>query len=75
MNTITSNPKILDGTPVFSGTLVPIKNLFDYLAVGESVEEFLADFPSVKKKQVLTVLGFSQQILNASTQLHEQAFA
>jgi uncharacterized protein (DUF433 family) len=72
MNTITTNPKILGGTPVFSGTLVPVKNLFDYLEVGESIEEFLADFPSVTKKQVLTVLGFSQQILYASTQLHVQ---
>ena len=41
---INIDAEILGGTPVFFGTRVPIKNLFDYLETGESIEEFLADF-------------------------------
>jgi uncharacterized protein (DUF433 family) len=41
---ININPEILGGTPVFYGTRVPVKNLFDYLETGESIDEFLADF-------------------------------
>ena len=44
---ITISPDILGGTPVFYGTRVPVKNLFDYLKSGESIEDFLKDFPSV----------------------------
>lgn len=50
------DPDILSGTPVFKGTRVPIKNLFDYLESGESVEEFLKDFASVTHEQVITLL-------------------
>ncbi len=52
---------ILGGTPVFMGTRVPIKNLFDYLDEGEGIDEFLADFPSVSFKQVHSVLQIAQQ--------------
>lgn len=48
--------EILGGMPVFFGTRVPIKNLFDYLESGESIETFLDDFESVKKRQVIKVL-------------------
>ncbi len=72
MNVINSDPEILGGTPVFNGTRVPIKNLFDYLETEETIAGFLDDFPSVSREQVLSVLAFSQHILNASTQLlHE----
>lgn len=54
--TINIDPEILGGTPVFYGTRVPIKNLFDYLETGESIETFLADFEGVKKEQVIKVL-------------------
>jgi uncharacterized protein (DUF433 family) len=47
---------ILGGTPVFSGTRVPIKNLFDYLETGDSIEAFLEDFESVKREQVVKIL-------------------
>ena len=47
---------ILGGTPVFMGTRVPIKNLFDYLEDGETIVEFLDDFPTVKKEQIDSVL-------------------
>ncbi len=50
------NPRKMSGTPVFPGTRVPIKNLFDYLEGGDSIERFLDHFPSVKRSQVLAVL-------------------
>ena len=46
---IHSDPNILGGTPVFRGTRVPLKNLVDYLAAGDSLDEFLDHFPSVKR--------------------------
>ncbi len=57
---INIDPEILGGTPVFFGTRVPIKNLFDYLESGDSIEVFLEDFEGVTKKQVLSVLSISQ---------------
>jgi len=47
---------ILGGTPVFNGTRVPIKNLFDYLETGDSIATFLEDFESVTREQVMCVL-------------------
>jgi len=54
------NPEILGGTPVFYSTRVPIKNLFDYLETGETIETFLDDFDGVSREQVLLVLDMSQ---------------
>jgi uncharacterized protein (DUF433 family) len=51
-----SDPKIMGGTPVFVGTRVPLQNLIDYLEGGESIEDFLDGFPSVKREQVLAVI-------------------
>ena len=48
--------EILGGTPVFFGTRVPIKNLFDYLETGDTIEIFLEDFESVSRNQVIRVL-------------------
>jgi len=45
--------EILGGTPVFNGTRVPIKNLFDYLETGETIDTFLQDFDTVSREQVL----------------------
>ncbi len=53
---ITISPDIQSGSPVFSKTRVPVKNLFDYLKNGDTIEEFLADFPSVQRAQVLALL-------------------
>jgi uncharacterized protein (DUF433 family) len=53
---IHSDPAILGGTPVFRGTRVPIKNLVDYLAAGDTLEQFLDDFPTVKREQAVAVL-------------------
>lgn len=55
-NIISRNKEVLGGTPVFKGTRVPIKALWDYLKVGDTVEEFLEDFPSVKREQVIALL-------------------
>ncbi len=45
-----SNPEILGGTPVFVGTRVPLRNLIDYREAGESLDEFLDDFPTVSRE-------------------------
>jgi uncharacterized protein (DUF433 family) len=60
---------ILGGTPVFIGTRVPVKNLFDYLEEGESISEFLEDFPTVKKEHVEGILEIAQQLLMSLTQV------
>ena len=57
------DPEILGGTPVFFGTRVPIKNLFDYLETGDTIETFLSDFDSVRKEQVIGVLEMSQRLI------------
>lgn len=53
---IESDMEKLSGTPVFRGTRVPIKNLFDYLEAGDDLEEFLDDFPTVTRAQTIGVL-------------------
>ena len=69
---INIDPDILGGTPVFYGTRVPIKNLFDYLETGESIKEFLNDFEGVNKSQVIKLLEMSQKLIESSTGiLHE----
>ncbi len=75
MKVINIDQEILGGTPVFDGTRVPVKNLFDYLETGETIEAFLDDFPSVKREQVLKLLEFSQKILFSSTQILNENFA
>ena len=51
-----SDPEIMGGTPVFVGTRVPLQNLIDYLEGGESIEDFLDAFPTVKRQQVIAVI-------------------
>lgn len=53
---IESDAEKLSGTPVFRGTRVPVKNLFDYLKAGDNLEEFLDDFPTVARSQAVGVL-------------------
>lgn len=60
---ITCDADIMSGTPVFKNTRVPIKNLIDYLGTGESLDEFLEDFPSVTREQVVQTLELAQEIL------------
>jgi uncharacterized protein (DUF433 family) len=51
-----SDPDILGGAPVFVGTRVPVQSLFDYLEGGETLDEFLRQFPSVRKAQAIAAL-------------------
>lgn len=53
---ISRSPDVMGGTPVFSGTRVPIQTLLDYLEGGESIDDFLAGFPSVSREQVISFL-------------------
>jgi len=72
---INIDPEILGGTPVFFGTRVPIKNLFDYLETGDSIETFLKDFDGVRKIQVVKVLEMSQKLIETSTYILNENFA
>jgi len=58
---ISSDPEILGGEAVFHGTRVPIKSLFDHLEAGDSIEDFLKGFPSVRRDQVIALLELSQE--------------
>ncbi len=53
---ITSSLDVMSGTPVFAGTRVPVQTLIDYLEGGESIDDFLAGFPTVKREQVIAFL-------------------
>ena len=69
---ISIDPEILGGTPVFHGTRVPIKNLFDYLESGETIDFFLDDFGGVTREQVVRLLAMSQKLIETSSNiLHE----
>ena len=54
-----SDPEILGGTPVFVGTRVPVQSLFDYLEGGETLDEFLHQFPSVTREKAIAVLNLA----------------
>ncbi len=71
---INIDSEILGGTPVFFGTRVPIKNLFDYLESGDSIEVFLEDFESVSKIQVVKVLEMSQKLIETSSNILNENF-
>jgi len=60
-----SDPEILGGTPVFTGTRVPVQNLVDYLEGGESIDEFLTGFPTVKREQVIGFIEAAKEKLLA----------
>lgn len=57
------DPDILGGTPVFVGTRVPVKNLFDYLEAGDSLDQFLQSFPSVTREQAVAALKLARAVL------------
>lgn len=62
-NLVEIDPEKLGGTPVFRGTRVPIQNLFDSLESGESLSQFLEQYPTVSREQVLAVLEESKEQL------------
>lgn len=57
------DPEVQGGVPVFSGTRVPVKNLFDYLEAGDSLDDFLRSFPSVTRDQAVAVLEQARDAL------------
>lgn len=61
-----SNPEVLGGTPVFTGTRVPVQTLLDYLEAGDSLDEFLDGFPSVRREQAVAFLEMAKDALLAS---------
>jgi uncharacterized protein (DUF433 family) len=63
------NPKKMSGVPVFTGTRVPINHLFEYLESGETLPEFLRQFPSVTREQALGVLELSKESLLANHEI------
>ena len=60
---IHSDPELLGGAPVFVGTRVPVQSLFDHREAGDSIDDFLEGFPSVRREQVLAVLEESRREL------------
>jgi uncharacterized protein (DUF433 family) len=58
---IHADPEVLGGTPVFRGTRVPVRSLFDHLEAGDSIDDFLDGFPSVRRDQVIALLEISQE--------------
>jgi uncharacterized protein (DUF433 family) len=59
------DPDILGGTPVFAGTRLPIRSLFDYLEGGDTLDEFLRQFPSVRREQAIAALDLARESLLA----------
>ncbi len=60
---IHTDPEIQGGVPVFVGTRVPVKNLFDYLEAGDSLDDFLNSFPSVTRDQAVAALELAREAL------------
>ena len=58
-----TDPEILGGTPVFVGTRVPVRILFEHLAAGDSVDTFLDAFPSVRREQAVAVLELAEDLV------------
>lgn len=68
---ITATRERLGGEPVFAGTRVPVKNLFDYLEGGETLDEFLLDFPNVSREHAVAVLELARK--QAVAQIGQEA--
>jgi len=62
---IQTDPEILAGEPVFAGTRVPLRNLFDYLEAGDSLDVFLDAFPDVTRQQVVAALELAREAVTA----------
>ena len=62
-NVIVKDPEVLGGTPVFRGTRVPFQTLLDYLEGGETLDEFLDDFPTVSRESAIEALELAKSLL------------
>jgi uncharacterized protein (DUF433 family) len=69
-NVVHSDPEIMSGEPVFVGTRVPVRNLFDYLEAGDSLEKFLDEFPSVTREQAIAALEIARKAVTAIAYSH-----
>lgn len=65
-----TDPEILAGEPVFVGTRVPLRNLFDYLEAGDSLEVFLDSFPDVSREQAVAALEIAKETMSAVASSH-----
>ena len=65
------DPETMGGTPVFAGTRVPVKALFDYLDGGDNIATFIDDFPSVSAEQIHQVLEMARKMITSDKVLHE----
>ena len=65
LDVIHIDPEILGGTPVFRGTRVPVESLFTHLEKGISIDEFLEDFPTVSKEQIVSILVIAEKFITS----------
>lgn len=63
---ITVSPNRLEDTPVFAGSRVPVKTLVDYLEAGDTLDDFLVDFPSISREHAIAVLELAKTELLAN---------
>ncbi|MEJ7677045.1 MAG: DUF433 domain-containing protein [Segetibacter sp.] len=68
---INIDPETMSGTPVFTGTRVPIQTLFDYMEGGDDLNEFLDGYPTVSKEAAIQVLEMAKKSLTTEKMLHE----
>ena len=68
---INIDPETMSGVPVFTGTRVPVQSLFDYIESGETLDEFLENFPSVKKDLAIQVLEMASKTITSEKFLNE----
>jgi uncharacterized protein (DUF433 family) len=68
---INIDPETMGGTPVFTGTRVPIQALFDYIETGDTLDEFLENFPTVSKEYAIEVLEMARKIISTEKILNE----
>ncbi len=68
---VSISPDVMSGEPVFAGTRVPVKNLLDYLAAGDSLDDFLEQFPTVSRGQAVALIELAETLLLARA--HEAA--
>lgn len=68
---INIDPETMGGTPVFSGTRVPVQTFFDYMEGGDSLNEFLNDYPTVSKEAAVQVLEMAKKTLTTEKMLYE----
>jgi uncharacterized protein (DUF433 family) len=64
---ISIDPEVMGGTPCFAGTRVPVQTLLDYLQAGDSIDDFLEGFPTVKREQVIAFMDEAKDSLLAAT--------